>query len=98
LSDPLQIIGSISLIAGMAGGAPMPASDPHEEHGNATLSLAEQTADGGQVFQSWTICACTLGTLRKFLGPPEHESFATAEATSEIGAAVLRQPGSVQVR
>lgn len=76
----------------------MPASDPHDKHGNATLSLAEETTDGGRVFQSWTICACTLGPLRARLGPPEHESYATAEATREAGEAVLRQPGSVQVR
>jgi hypothetical protein len=76
----------------------MPAIDPHAGHGNVTLSLAEETADGGRVFQSWTICACTLGALRARLGPPEHESFATAEATREVGEIVLGQPGSVQVR
>jgi hypothetical protein len=69
---------------------------PHDEHGNATLGLTEETADGGRIFQSWTICACTLAQLRERLGPPEHESVATAEATREIAAAVRRQPGSVQ--
>ena len=75
----------------------MSASDPHDEHPDATLSLTEETADGGRIFQSWTICACTLPRLRAFLGQPEHESHATADATREIGAAVQRQPGSVHI-
>lgn len=82
----------------MTGQCHMPVTGQHEGHANASLSLAEETADGGRVFQSWTICACTLAVLRARLGPAEHESYATAEATLEIGDAVLRQPGSVQGR
>ena len=74
------------------------AGNSHEGHGDATLSLSEMTADGGQVFQSWIICACTLARLRNRLGPPRHESYTTAEAVRAIGDAVLTQPGSIQVR
>jgi hypothetical protein len=70
-------------------------SDLHESHGDFTLSLTTETADGGRLHQSWTICDCTLPALRGMLGPPEHESVATAEATREIAETVLRQPGSV---
>lgn len=71
-------------------------NDPHESHGDATLSLTEETADGGRLFQSWEICACDLPGLRARLGPPHHESVATAEAVRATADAVLRIPGSVQ--
>jgi hypothetical protein len=73
----------------------MPAS-PHEGHADATLSLVEETADGSRLFQSWTICACALPALRARLGPPAHESYATKQATIEIGRTVLGQRGSIQ--
>jgi hypothetical protein len=76
----------------------MAVTDPHEGHGTATLSLSEETADGGQVFQSWPVCACALGRFRERLGPPQHESYSTPEAVRGIGEAVLSQPGSIQVR
>lgn len=72
------------------------AGDPHASHGDVTLSLTRETADGGQIHQSWTICACHLPALQARLGPPQHESVATAEATRAIAETVLRQPGSVQ--
>jgi hypothetical protein len=76
----------------------MAVTDAHEGHGTATLSLSEETADGGQVFQSWAVCACTLGRFRERLGPAQHESYSTPEAVRGIGEAVLNQPGSIQVR
>ena len=71
-------------------------TDPHASHGDATLSLTQETGDGGRLFQSWTICDCTLPALRARLGPPAHESVATAEAVRATADAVLRVPGSVQ--
>jgi hypothetical protein len=73
-------------------------SDEHTGpgHGDVTLSLTSETKDGGRVFQSWPICECSARVLRTRLGPPEHESIATAEATRAIAESVLRQPGSVQ--
>lgn len=76
----------------------MPGSNPHEAHGDATLSISEVTTGGGQLFQSWTICACTLDRLRDRLGPPHHESYATPEAARAIAEAALHQPGNVHVR
>jgi hypothetical protein len=76
----------------------MAVTDTHEGHGTATLSLSEETAGGGQVFQSWAVCACTLDRFRERLGPARHESYSTPEAVRGIGEAVLNQPGSVQVR
>jgi hypothetical protein len=71
-------------------------SDPHETHPDATLSLVEETSDGGRLFQSWTICACDLPRLRGRLGPPQNESYATADAVRATAEAVLAVPGSVQ--
>jgi hypothetical protein len=73
------------------------ARDPHAGHPDVTLSLTEERPDGGRVYQSWTICGCTLDGLRARLGPPEHESVATAEAVRSIGEKVRGQPGSVQI-
>ncbi len=71
-------------------------NDPHESHGDATLSLTQETGGGGRLFQSWTICDCTLPALRERLGPPANESVATPEAVRATAEAVLQIPGSVQ--
>lgn len=64
-------------------------------HGDATLSLTEETADGGHLYQSWIICECNLAGLRARLGPPEHETTATAESVLAAAQAVLNTPGRV---
>jgi hypothetical protein len=90
---------SIDLISlSDSGRHEMPGSNPHDAHGDATLSISEVTTGGGQLFQSWTICACTLSRLRDRLGPPHHESYATPEAARAIAEAALHQPGNVHVR
>ncbi|GII88252.1 hypothetical protein Ssi03_62420 [Sphaerisporangium siamense] len=63
--------------------------DPHADHGDVTLSLAEQLPDGGLLYQSWPICACTLEALRARLGPPRHQSLATREQVETTGRAIL---------
>jgi len=75
----------------------MAASGAHAGHGTATLSLGQDTPDGGRVLQSWTICACLLPRLRDLLGPVQHESYSTAAAVRRLGETVLAQPGTVQV-
>lgn len=64
-------------------------------HGDVTLSLTEETKDGGRLFQSWKVCECTAVALRARLGPAQHESIATAEAVRATAEAVLNQPGAV---
>ena len=65
-------------------------SDLHESHGDVTLSLTTETADGGRLHQSWTICGCSAKVVRMRLGPPQNESVSTAEATRVIAETVLR--------
>lgn len=67
----------------------------HTGHGEATLSLTVERPGGERVHQSWTICDCYLPGLHARLGPPEHETVATKDATEAIGRAALGQPGSV---
>ncbi|MFD0885978.1 hypothetical protein ACFQ08_15640 [Streptosporangium algeriense] len=61
----------------------------HTSHGIATLSLTEETPDGGLVYQSWKVCACLLPPLRVTLGEPFHEAMANREQVEATGRAVL---------
>lgn len=71
--------------------------DEHDDHPSATLSLAERTTDGGMVFQSWEICACTLSQLRAQLGTPGSQALATAEQVEATGRAVLSVDGVARI-
>jgi len=71
----------------------MTAPDPHESHGKVTLSLIEELPDGGRVFQSWTICDCTLPALLARLGPPEYRTVADAETVLRTAEAVAGVTG-----
>lgn len=66
-------------------------------HGDVTLSLTRQRADGTWLHQSWTICECSALAERtdELLGPPEHETVATAEAHRATAEAVRAVPGAV---
>jgi hypothetical protein len=64
-------------------------ANPHTSHGDVAMSLAEKLPGGGILYQSWTICACHLATLRAKLGPPQHEAIAAAEQVEATGRAVL---------
>ncbi|WP_435113760.1 hypothetical protein [Nocardiopsis synnemataformans] len=68
----------------------------HDNHPNATLSIATPTADGGRIFQSWEICACGVPGLRDQMGPPHQESYAEAATVQATAQAVLDTPGNIQ--
>lgn len=69
----------------------------HVPHGDVTLALTEQMPDGSMLYQSWPICSCVLAVLRKRLGPPHHESLATAEQAAATARAVQSVPGIAHV-
>lgn len=61
----------------------------HDDHGTVTLSLTEQTQDGGLIYQSWQVCACIAPALRAQLGKPHHEAMADRAQVEATGRAVL---------
>jgi hypothetical protein len=69
-------------------------TNPHDAHGTTTLSLAEQLDDGSILYQSWSICSCTLPNLRQRLGNPQNESLATAAQVAATARAVQSVPGT----
>jgi hypothetical protein len=64
-------------------------------HGVVTLGLSTETGDGGALHQSWAICECSARALRRQLGPPAHETTASAEAYHATAEAVRGIPGAV---
>ncbi|MCK2219761.1 hypothetical protein MF672_039090 [Actinomadura sp. ATCC 31491] len=66
-------------------------------HPDVHLTLAEMQPDGGAVFQTWTICGCTVGRLRAHLGTPHQESVQTLESLRATGRAVLQTPGAIHL-
>ena len=64
-------------------------------HADVGLTISERTSDGGAIFQSWTICECSLPWLRGHLGSPPQESLHTAETLRATGYAVMSVPGIV---
>jgi hypothetical protein len=66
-------------------------------HGDVILSLSTTAKGGGLVHRSWTICECSglMSRLNCLLGPPEHETTATADAVRATADAVLRVPGAI---
>lgn len=75
----------------------MPNTFDHTSHGDATLSLTTTTPDGGSLYQSWTICACGVDGLRDRLGPPQNESYATADTARMIAEATANTPGNIHL-
>ncbi|WP_372344638.1 hypothetical protein [Streptomyces sp. KL116D] len=71
--------------------------NPHDAHGTTTLSLAEQLPDGSIVYQSWSICSCTVPALRQRLGAPQQESIATAAQVAATASAVMSVPGATHI-
>lgn len=64
-------------------------------HDDVTLTLSETQPDGSTIFQSWTICGCTLPALRARLGDPQQETIASPQAVRDSGRAILNVPGAV---
>jgi hypothetical protein len=66
-------------------------------HGDVILSLSTERKDGGMTHRSWTICECSflLKRLDSLLGPPEHQTIASAEAVRVTAEAALNAPGAV---
>lgn len=62
-----------------------------------TLSLSETHPDGSILFQSWSVCLCTLDLLRAELGSPEAETYATREQVIATGMAVKQVPGVIRI-
>jgi hypothetical protein len=67
-----------------------------EGHAVVTLSFTFDPGDGGRVFQSWDLCECSASPVRTRLltqiGPPDHETRASAAEVAATAQAVLRVP------
>ncbi|MET8866475.1 hypothetical protein ABZW11_26355 [Nonomuraea sp. NPDC004580] len=64
-------------------------------HPDVHLTLAEMQPDGGALFQTWTVCGCSIGRLRTILGQPHQESMQTLETLRATGSAVKDIPGVI---
>jgi hypothetical protein len=91
--------------AAMAGWTPPQGEEePPDEHtgpghDDVLLSLVTVTGDGGRVYRSWTICECSplLARLEPLLGPPQMETYATADAAATLIEVVAGQPGRIHL-
>jgi hypothetical protein len=71
----------------------------HQGPGHAvlTLTLSGPGENGGLWHQAWAVCECTTVLMREDLGPPQLESFATAEAAARARRLVMNDPGRVHL-
>jgi hypothetical protein len=60
------------------------------------LVLGTPAADGSILTRAWTICAYAAEGLADQLGPPEAESFATAEVVDNVATALYAVPGVIR--
>jgi hypothetical protein len=65
------------------------------EHGPALICVATANPHGDHFTQTWEICTCVFAELRDRLGPPAHETIATADAVTTTVAAIKDVPGVV---
>lgn len=63
-------------------------------HADVDLTLAQKLPTGDYVFQTWTVCECSMRGLRTALGPPQLESVQTVESLRATGEAVMKTPGA----
>lgn len=66
-------------------------------HADVHLTLAQELGDGGWLFQTWTVCECSVGGLRTALGPAQQESVQTLESLQATGRAVMNTPGAIHL-
>ena len=64
-------------------------------HADVELTLGQRTRERGAIFQTWTICECSLPRLRAHLGPPHRESVHTLESLRATGNAIMQTPGAI---